>query len=175
MSGGRMVKENKTKLEASYTVEATIIIPLMFFLLFTVIRYAFLLHDELIAEAGTAHAAEEGRMAMQYGRLPYGGGIIREGFEDGDSIDKLTDEIKNAESDIRERSLLGNVHLRLVEVSEKEAQASVRIIPGDVYGVLDPGIFETVDVDNCRKIRNPAKNARLAALIFRAGKKILGV
>ena len=83
--------KRKYKIEASFTVEAAYVCPLMFFLIFTVLWFAFTLHDRVAVDAWSVSAAEEARMALQYGKIPHSDKIYKNGFNDKEGRELLED------------------------------------------------------------------------------------
>ena len=168
-----MMKE-RYRLDASFTVEAAYVCPLMFFLIFTVLWMAFSLHDRLVLDAWSAEAAEEARMALQYGKIPHSEQIYKDGFNDKEGRELLSQLAAD-------RSVLDGICMSApkLEVSTKLEKNSlsvgVKIKGKDEYGTIVSGLFKSVYLENRGERGNYGSYTRLTTLVFRFGKKLLNV
>ena len=153
----------KYKLKASFTVEAAYVCPLMFLLIFSVLHMAFSLHDRLAVDAWSAAAAEEARMALQYGKIPYSEDIYKEGFNDNEGrqlLKLLATDRKGLDGICMSGPLL------TVSTELKKNSLTVGV---DIKGK------EAIYLENRGERGNYAAYARLTTLVFRFGKKLLNV
>lgn len=169
------LKNKKWKTAASYTVEASFVVPILFFILFTVIHFTFRLHDNIIADAEAAHAAEEGRMAISYGKLPFGSKINKSGFEDEESREYAEKLIKNDLRDSVGQMMLSDILYADAELDGKSAEVEMKRRDRTGRGMLLKKLFTDVSVSAERKSSDGNQNARIIKTVFRMGKKILDV
>lgn len=169
------MKKVKYKLKASYSVEASFIMPLIFLLLFTVIRYAYSLHDSAVADAQAAYAAEEGRMAMLYGRVPFDDSIKKGGFNDSGSREEIKDTIENYMEKSEGFMMFAKASDVGIVLGNSEIKAELMKRDKTGSGIVTDGLFKDVTATAKRKDSRSGRNARITQLVFRAGKKMLDV
>ena len=109
---------SKKRLNASYTVEAAFIMPLVFIIVFTAVWFAFLLHDRLVGDAKTAYTAEEARMAVQYSGVPYTRSISIDGYDDEDEREVLYDMLYGNRVEIMSNFMIADVTARDIDISD---------------------------------------------------------
>ena len=164
----------KYKLRASFTVEAAYVCPLMFFLIFTVLWMAFTLHDRLAADAWSAEAAEEARMALQYGKIPYSDNIYVEGFNDKEGKEILSLLAADRET-LGERCMSNSKMSVSTGLDGQSLTVGVDIEGRKAFGMLSGVLFKDVYLENRGERANYGSFCRLTTLVFRFGKKLLNV
>ena len=169
------MKENKYFVPASYTVEAAFVVPLLFFLLFTVIWYSFYLHDKIVADAWTAYTAEECRMAAQYGRVPYTAGIELDGYKGEAGLDRLDDLINDSASYAENSLFMSNAYNSRTKLEKRQVGAGLYIKGRTFNGLIMKELFDRTDLSSERRYAEPGSCLRLTTFLFRTGKKLLGV
>ena len=161
--------------EASFTLEATFLVPLVFFLLFTVIWYSFFLHDRIAADAWAAYTAEECRMGAQYGRAPYSGNIELDGYKGEDGREKMLDRIKDKNLDAMSRMFMADAYAACADADGNEVTVSLNVQGKNFNGLLMSKLFKRTEIEENRKYGTAGKWSRGVTMLFRVGKKVLGV
>lgn len=162
----------KYEKKASFTLEATIIMPIVFVTVLLVIYYGFLLHDYCLADAYGYLAAEEGRMASIYGKIPNDAAVLKEGFKDEESVHKAEKAIGIAYGGIVKNTMAGLICRRNVQISKDASVSKLTYKPG-VFRYV-PGKIKPADktVKTTKECNNGVLMARITTVIYRLIKKI---
>lgn len=164
---------SKFSLSASYTVEAAFIVPLIIFLIFSLISFALFMHDSLVCDAWSAHLAEEERMAVLYGKIPLEKKIYSEGFADEKGFASVKLLLKDNVNKQSRLIFSGESPRAELEISEKNVAARIRYFSQTFSFDKAKGkqISETLYSE--RKLYAPVKTARLTTGAYRFAGKIL--
>lgn len=160
------------RVEGTYTLESAYVVPIILLVLFTVIFYVFYLHDILLADAWAAHLAEEGRMAVTYGRIPFSASIYTEGFEDEDSLTSCNQMLLKNVDKAGRNLLTGELSADEIGVTEKETGVSLKTASGQFVMGSNESKKNTEYVEQARNSSNAGEIARLTTAVYRMAKEL---
>lgn len=167
----KRILKKKAILPAVFSVEAAYIVPVILLMLFAVIGYTIYFHDILISDVRAAHLTEEGRMAVEYGRIPFEAKIYTDGFQDKRGLSEAELLISGETEEYRKGLLGGSLEAKAFSLSEEEAETKIKYtLKGFLYGDANEGPFMG-SVSEKRNIYEPQKYSRITTDIYRVAKQ----
>ncbi len=163
----------KFEKEASFTLEAAYIIPMVFIMLFCVMWFGFRLHDMIVLKAWENMLTEEARMAVQYKRIPYENTINPEDMEDEDCRENLCDLIKENEWNINTNLFSGKTIGKRIEIYEDETYVKATYSNYVLKYYPDDEVFGEQKLKTEREFKDPVKASRSVKTVYRVIRKIL--
>lgn len=160
-------------LKASYTVEAAYIVPLIMFVLLTIISVNFHLHDVMVSDVWAAHLAEEARMAVSYRRIPFQTVLYFEGFDNADDYEIVEQLIGQNGSGFQQNILRAETDIDEVEVNKEEVFAEIKCYSDTLKLPYGTEKVWGGYISQKRLIYEPEKCARLTSTVYRLGKQVL--
>ncbi len=169
-----MAKWIKSKeLKASFTVEASYIIPIVIIILLLVMSFTIYLHDIFVTEVDGAHIVEEGRMGLSYGRIPYSTQIYQEEFDDSEEMDDLIDYMSLYFGLYSSAAMQGTIKIKDLDVTEKGVEACLKY-ESSILGILKSESESPVKkVNQERRVYYPCVYAGVTKLVYQMGKIIM--
>lgn len=171
----QMYKDKSKKaaaLSASFSVEAAYIVPLILLLIFAVVGYTIYFHDIFIADVRAAHLTEEGRMAVEYGKIPFESKLYIEGFREERSRAEAVLLISEKKEEYQNGLMGGVSETEQISLSEEAAKTKIRyILRGFPSGNTDDGTFFG-SVLEMRNLYEPQKYSRITTNLYRIAKQL---
>ena len=164
------IRKNDT---GSFTVEAALLIPGIILLVFMVMTAVFILHDSVVTEAFAAYSAEEARMAVQYGRIPYSTdktGIVLEGFSSEDDLEELEGMVHLTRSEMEKSFMFSQVLSKKAVIDKNMTKTTIKCSPTLNKAVVAGEFAGTYTGKAYRKSGNPGAAARITKIIYRTVK-----
>lgn len=163
----------KYYLKASYTIEAAYIVPLIMFVLLTIISVNFHLHDVMVSDVWAAHLAEEARMAVSYRRIPFQTVLYFEGFDESEDYEIVEQLILQDGSRFQQNILRAETDIDELVVNEDEVFAEIECHSDALKLLYDTDNVLGGYIAQKRMIYEPEKYARLTSTVYRLGKQVL--
>ncbi len=161
--------------EASFTLEAAYITPIIIIMLFCVMWFGLRFHDIIVIKAWENMLTEEARMAVQYKRIPYENTVNPEDMKDEECRDNLCELIKQNDWDINKSLFSGNAVGKHMEIYDDEAYVKA-IYSGSIFKYYnDEEIFGEQKLKTKREFKDPVKASRSVKTAYRVIRKILEV
>ena len=164
---------HKAELKGTFTVEASYVVPIIVIILILVMGYTIYLHDMIIMQTEAAHIAEEGRMGLNYGRIPYSSQIYQGGFQSEQEIEELHDFMVLYFLLNDSATMQGVSEIEEILLTEEESEVSM-IYDSKLMEVLATGNKEQDKaVSQKREAANPCVYAAMTNLVYQIGKSLL--
>ena len=185
ISGEGRAEEMNKKIKGSFTVEAALVMPIVLFVITSLICLSFYLHDKCRIEGSVDKALFKASMTLKHNADIETGAVNYENINDRGVFYLLMGSTKVAEGNLQtflEQELSGGLlSTEVTKITVKAGKLSASIaVEGEfkipVSGVLDyfnPNPKLVIEV-NC-PIHNPAEVLRISEVILDTGEKIKGM
>lgn len=163
----------EVKLHGSFTVEASFIVPIIITILILVMGYTLYLHDIIVTEVDAAHMAEEGRMGLSYGRVPYSTQIYHSGFNSEEELEALSKYMFLYYSLYDSATMQGKSEVEEIMLTEKGAEVCLN------YNSMLTDLLTTEAgkpikrVSQERTVNYPSVYASVTDLVYQMGRLLL--
>lgn len=163
----------EAKFNGSFTVEASYVVPIVIMILILIIGYTIYLHDIIVTEVAVAHMAEEGRMGLNYGRIPYSTQIYQDGFDSEEELEGLSCYMALYFSLYDFATMQGKSETEELTVTEKGAEVEL-IYNSSLISLLTTDMHEPEKkVYQSRGAYYPCVYAGITGLVYQMGKLLL--
>lgn len=157
----------KFERKASFTVEATMIMPMIFVLILFVIWYGFWLHDFIIVDSYVYLTAEEGRMARVYGKIPGEKNLLKDPLTDKKDIDKAQTMIVLKYRNVVKNTMAGSLASTEVAINKKSVNSEAFYAPGVFKYYKKANFLKARTMAANKDITNPAFVTRVTTVVYR--------
>lgn len=153
--------------KASFTIEATFVVPLILILIIFVMWYGFWLHDYIVVKAYSAVMAEDGRMAMNYGKVPGDNKIMANGYGNDELRDKAEKKIAENYKGLSESVMAGMITTPNVSLEKDYTRASINYSPISFRYYRSGQFLKSRNIYSSFDGQDAGMIARITTLVYR--------
>lgn len=169
----KFIKANY-KLKASFSIEASVIIPFICLFLFTSMSITFYLHDIIATEARVALSTEQLRMAVIYSKIPGESKIFEGGFELESAKKILENKTDVTEEEANSFLFLAKAQRYQLSNDSDYVKAQTRLSTSKNWYMLLPEGFADREIISLRDNASPTKHLRGTRLVYKLWKAVSG-
>lgn len=172
------------KFRGSFTVEAALLLPMIIFIIYSMVFLAFYLHDRNRLEGIVDMVLHKGALTLKHEADLPSGSVDYENIGDRGVFYLLIGETKEQEKEILEYlwefSEKGLFFMEVTDIQVEVSKLKVKITLTGEFELPVKGILEffhpdrTVTLEAERSIHNPAEFMRMADVVLDTGSRIKG-